>query len=116
MTRIAKYLLIVAVVMVACNKSFSVDSIIVYPGTVSTVPNDTIQLSFAMQYSGGDFDDKNLIQPLWESSDNNVVEVDSRGRIVTKSVGNATVTMSCGGAVGMCNVTVEPELEEPVPR
>lgn len=92
--------------MAGCNKAFKVNSITLHPSSVETVPLDTIQISFAMDYSGGDFKDNNLIQPLWESSDAEVVKVDSMGKIYTLAPGNADIIMSCGGASAICKVTV----------
>lgn len=63
-----------------------------------------------MQYEGGDFEDKNLINPVWTSSNSDVVVVDSIGRIVAKSVGSSVVSISCGGTDGKCNVTVVDEI------
>ena len=89
-----------------CNKDFEVTSLVLYPSSVETTPLDTIQISFAMEYSGGDFKDPNLISPVWESSNPDVVEVDDMGKIYTITPGNADVTMSCGGASAICKVTV----------
>ena len=125
------WLAFLAVVLIACNKAFSVKSIILptdslaavlsgteilHPASVETIVDDTIQLSFAMDYIGGDFKDENLIQPVWETSDKAIVDVDPRGRIFTKAVGNAVVTMSCGGAVGECRVKVRESNSQSEPR
>lgn len=110
------WLAFLAVVLIACNKAFSVKSIILHPASVETIVDDTIQLSFAMDYIGGDFKDENLIQPVWETSDKAIVDVDPRGRIFTKAVGNAVVTMSCGGAVGECRVKVRESDLQSEPR
>ena len=110
------WLAFLAVVLIACNKVFSVKSIILHPASVETIVDDTIQLSFAMDYIGGDFKDENLIQPVWETSDKAIVDVDPRGRIFTKAVGNAVVTMSCGGAVGECRVKVRESDSQSEPR
>ena len=110
------WLAFLAVVLIACNKVFSVKSIILHPASVETIVDDTIQISFAMDYIGGDFKDENLIQPVWETSDKAIVDVDPRGRIFTKAVGNAVVTMSCGGAVGECRVKVRESDSQSEPR
>ena len=110
------WLAFLAVVLIACNKAFSVKSIILHPASVEAIVDDTIQLSFAMDYIGGDFKDENLIQPVWETSDKAIVDVDPRGRIFTKAVGNAVVTMSCGGAVGECRVKVRESDSQSEPR
>ncbi|MGN1246493.1 MAG: Ig domain-containing protein [Muribaculaceae bacterium] len=101
-------ILLSAIVMafVGCNKDFEVTSLVLHPSSVETTPLDTIQISFAMEYSGGNFKDPNLIQPMWESSNNEVVKVDSMGKIYTIAPGSADVTMSCGGASAICKVTV----------
>lgn len=92
--------------LAGCEKSFKVKSITVHPAELTTNVNDTIQLSFALEYEGGNYDDKNLISPVWASSNADVVEVNSLGRIVTKSYGTSDVTISCGGAESTCKVTV----------
>lgn len=103
-------LIISASILCGCDKKFKVSSIFVYPENVTANLNDTIQLSFSMQYEGGDFEDKNLINPVWTSSNSDVVVVDSIGRIVAKSVGSSIVSISCGGTDGKCNVTVVDEI------
>lgn len=94
------------IALAGCNKDFEVTSLELYPSSVETTPLDTIQISFAMEYSGGDFKDPDLISPIWESSNPEVVKVDDMGKIYTLTPGNADVTMSCGGASAMCKVTV----------
>lgn len=98
---------IIALLMLAgCSKAFEVMRLVVYPSSVETTPLDTIQLTFALDYTGGDFEDPNLISPVWQTSNAEVVEVDSLGRIFTQQPGTADVTISCGGASAMCKVTV----------
>ena len=94
------------IILSGCNKDFEVTSLELYPSSVETSPLDTIQISFAMEYIGGDFKDPNLISPVWESSNPDVVKVDDMGKIYTLTPGNADITMSCGGASAMCKVTV----------
>lgn len=99
-------LLATLLALAACNKPFEVTHLVLHPSSVETTPLDTIQLVFAMEYTGGDFEDPNLIQPLWHSSNDDVVGVDSLGKIFTRQPGNADVTISCGGASALCKVTV----------
>ena len=54
------------IILSGCNKDFEVTSLELYPSSVETTPLDTIQISFAMEYIGGDFKDPNLISPVWE--------------------------------------------------
>ena len=105
-----KFLLLIAIALglavVGCNTDFKVTRLVLYPDTIETTPLDTIQISFSMDYTGGDFKDPNLIQPVWDSSAPDVVKVDTLGKIYTLKPGYADITMSCGGASAQCKVTV----------
>ena len=105
-----KFLLLIAIALglavVGCNTDFKVTRLVLYPDTIETTPLDAIQISFSMDYTGGDFKDPNLIQPVWDSSAPDVVKVDTLGKIYTLKPGYADITMSCGGASAQCKVTV----------
>lgn len=101
--------LLAVIVVISCDKAFTVRSLTVYPSSLTTVVNDTSQLSFALVYEGGDYNDPNLIVPEWESSDSSIVSVNCSGVIISKAIGSAQITMTCGGVEGYCNVTVTTE-------
>lgn len=105
-------ILLAATALAGCEKAFKVKSITVHPAELVANPNDTIQLSFALEYEGGNYDDANLISPLWTSSDDNIVEVNSLGKIVAKSIGSSDITVSCGGAESKCRVTVTEKITD----
>ena len=65
------YIIIIAAVLTittCCNKAFEATYIEIYPSEVSMHVNDTLQMSFSLVYEGGDFEDPNLIQVKWASS------------------------------------------------
>lgn len=109
MNNIYKFLIFIVfatVILLSCDKAFKVESLTVYPSVLSAEVNDTTQLSFSLQYSGGKFEAPDLISPEWKSSNEDVVEVNKFGRIVSKSVGEAKVSVICGGISATCDVTV----------
>ena len=73
---------------------------------MTTTINDTVQMTFSIVYEGGNFEDPNLIQVQWNTSNADVVEVSDSGIIVTKAAGNADITVSCQGINSTCNVEV----------
>lgn len=47
----------------------------------------------------------------WESSDSNIAEVDTSGKVIAKAGGEATITATAGKAKATCTVTVEVPVE-----
>lgn len=46
---------------------------------------------------------------IWTSSDTNIATVDENGKVTSVSVGEATITASCGAYSATCKVTVTPK-------
>lgn len=90
----------------------SLDNVI--NNTASSSPVDSIKIADNCKIAVGT--DKVIqaeILPLnaakglkWSSSDENVVTVDTSGRIYAKSIGSAVITAECGGKSARCNITV----------
>lgn len=93
-------------VLVSCSKDFKVTYLEICPSELTTTINDTVQMTFSIVYEGGNFEDPNLIQVQWNTSNADVVEVSDSGIIVTKTAGNADITVSCQGINSTCNVEV----------
>ncbi len=90
----------------SCSKDFKVTYLEICPDELTTTIDDTLQMTFSIVYEGGNFDDPNLIQVEWNSSNSEIVEVSDSGLIITKAVGNADITVSCQDMSSTCNVTV----------
>ena len=100
-------LLAVLALAAACGESeFKVTSLQIYPTELAAEVGDTTQLSFALVYEGGDFDDPDLISPEWTSTDEAVAQVDTTGLVAALTPGEAVVTVAIGGVVASCDVTV----------
>lgn len=96
-----------AALLLACgNGEFKVTSLTIYPTELETEVGDTSQISFALVYEGGDFDDPDLISPQWSSSNDTVAKVDTMGSVASLALGEARITMTIGGVEGYCDVTV----------
>lgn len=93
-------------ILVSCSKDFKVTYLEICPSEMATTINDTVQMTFSIVYEGGNFEDPNLIQVQWNTSNADVVEVSDSGIIVTKAAGNADITVSCQGINSTCNVEV----------
>lgn len=93
-------------ILVSCSKDFKVTYLEICPSEMTTTINDTVQMTFSIVYEGGNFEDPNLIQVQWNTSNADVVEVSDSGIIVTKAAGNANITVSCQGINSTCNVEV----------
>ena len=90
----------------SCSKDFKVTYLEICPDELTTTIDDTLQMTFSIVYEGGNFDDPNLLQVEWNSSNSEIVEVSDSGLIITKAVGNADITVSCQDMSSTCNVTV----------
>lgn len=106
-----KILLVIAttiflVSLISCSKDFKVTYLEIYPTELTTEIDETAQLSFSIVYEGGDFDDPNLIQVDWQSSDASIVEVNDSGKITAKAIGLADITVTCQDMSSTCTVTV----------
>ena len=93
-------------ILVSCSKDFKVTYLEICPSEMTTTIIDTVQMTFSIVYEGGNFEDPNLIQVQWNTSNADVVEVSDSGIIVTKAAGNADITVSCQGINSTCNVEV----------
>ena len=93
-------------ILVSCSKDFKVTYLEICPSEMTTTINDTVQMTFSIVYEGGNFEDPNLIQVQWNTSNADIVEVSDSGIIVTKAAGNADITVSCQGINSTCNVEV----------
>ena len=93
-------------ILVSCSKDFKVTYLEICPSEMTTTINDTVQMTFSIVYEGGNFEDPNLIQVQWNTSNADVVEVSDSGIIVTKAAGNADITVSCQSINSTCNVEV----------
>lgn len=97
---------IISISTISCSKEFKVTYLEICPIELTTTVDDTTQLTFSIVYEGGDFEDPNLIQVRWETSDADIVEVNDSGKIITKAIGFADVTVFCQDMSSTCNVTV----------
>lgn len=90
----------------SCSKDFKVSYLEIYPQELTTTIDDTIQLSFSIVYEGGKFEDPNLIQVEWNSSNTDIVTVNDSGLIITKALGSADVSVTCQDYISTCKITV----------
>lgn len=103
------YIIIISITLTiatCCNKAFEATYIEIYPTKVSMPVNDTMQMSFSIVYEGGDFEDPNLIQVKWTSSNEAVASVSDSGVVISKVPGLAEITVSCGNVNSSCQVNV----------
>ena len=98
----------------SCNSDFKVTYLEICPAQLTTTVGDTLQMTFSVVYEGGDFNDPNLIQVAWSSSDDAIVAVSDSGKIVTNATGMADITVTCENMSSTCSVTVTEE-ETPKP-
>ena len=98
----------------SCNSYFKVTYLEICPAQLTTTVGDTVQMTFSIVYEGGDFNDPNLIQVAWSSSDDAIVAVSDSGKIVTNATGMADITVTCENMSSTCSVTVTEE-ETPKP-
>ena len=62
----------------SCNSDFKVTYLEICPAQLTTTVGDTVQMTFSIVYEGGDFNDPNLIQVAWSSSDDAIVAAKKR--------------------------------------
>lgn len=96
---------------ISCSKDFKVTYLEIYPTELTTKLDETSQLSFSIVYEGGDFNDPNLIQVDWQSSDASIVEVNDSGKITAKAIGVADITVTCQDLSSTCTVTVNDTID-----
>ncbi|MGM9837845.1 MAG: Ig-like domain-containing protein [Paludibacteraceae bacterium] len=90
-----------ALSLVACNKKneVAVEKVSVDPATATIKVTETKQLSAVVTPEGA-------ATVTWESSNPVVASVDDKGLVTAVASGEAYITATAGGKVGMCSVTV----------
>lgn len=90
-----------ALSLVACNKTneVAVEKVSVDPATATIKVTETKQLSAVVTPEGA-------ATVTWESSNPVVASVDDKGMVTAVASGEAYITVTAGGKVGMCSVTV----------
>lgn len=90
-----------ALSLVACNKTneVAVEKVSVDPATATIKVTETKQLSAVVTPEGA-------ATVTWESSNPVVASVDDKGLVTAVASGEAYITATAGGKVGMCSVTV----------
>lgn len=91
-----------ALALVGCgqtNNEVTVEKVTVTPATATVKVGETAQLSAVVTPEGAG-------TVTWESSNPIVATVDNKGLVTAVAKGEAYITATAGGKVGMCSVTV----------
>ncbi len=105
---------------VSCNNDFRINGISVYPDSVSVIEGDSMRINAVIDFSGGKYNEPDLIRLTWSSDNYDIVSVDSTGYIHTHTVGTAIVTVTCEDKSAHSIITVledttSNEIEETYP-
>ena len=76
--------------------------------TLDTKDNNTFDLNTLLQKNPADADVKSI---TWQTSDDDVVDVDASGNLTAKGVGDAVITVNVDGHTATINVSVTVPLE-----
>lgn len=76
--------------------------------TLDTKDNNTFDLNTLLQKNPADADVNSI---TWQTSDDDVVDVDTSGKLTAKGVGDATITVNVDGHTATINVSVTVPLE-----
>ncbi len=81
------------------NAGAAVDSIVLYPAAANMPVGRELKLKATISPTG--------VAAAWESSDENVASVDDEGKMVAKSPGECTISVTAGEKSAKCEVLVE---------
>lgn len=98
--------IISTLVIMSCSNEFKVNNITVYPENITLACGDSMRINAVIDFSGGKYNEPDLIKLHWTSDNHNVVTVDSTGFIRTHSTGTAGVSVNCENVSATCTVTV----------
>ena len=99
-------------ILISCNNELSINGITVYPESVTIEEGDSMRINAIINFSGGNYNQPDLIQLAWDSDNGDVVSVDSTGYIRALTVGSANVSVTCEDKSAQCAVTVTPKTED----
>lgn len=94
------------IILLSCSNEFKVNNITVYPESVTLLVGDSMRINAVIDFSGGKYNEPNLIQLKWSSDNHDIVTVDSTGYIHTHATGTAHVIVECENKSSQCTVTV----------
>lgn len=91
---------------ISCSNELNINGITVYPENVSIAEGDSMRLQAVIDFSGGKYNEPDLIKLTWSSDNNDIVTVDTTGYIRTHAIGTAIVMATCNDKSAQCIVTV----------
>ncbi len=108
-----------AIVTAACGDKSATCKVTVSPVLAESIALDKTELSLVIGATAkltatvlpDDVTDKTIV---WTTSDASVATVDAEGNVTAVSVGEATITATCGDKSATCKVTVNPVLAESI--
>ena len=112
MKKLLYSIIVLIFISTACSNDLKINSVAVYPDSVTLVEGDSMRINATINFSGGDYNEPNLITLDWSSDNVDVVTVDSTGYIRAHTVGNANIRVGCYDKDAQCAVTVQPDTIE----
>ncbi len=107
MNKLLFYILIlIATAAISCSNEFKVKSISVYPENLELPLGDSVRVTAVINFSGGDYNDPDLIHLKWNSNNSDIATVDTAGLVKAKNIGNTTITVECENVTAQCAVNV----------
>ena len=92
--------------MISCSNDLEIKNIIVYPETVAIEEGDSMRINAVINFSGGKYNEPNLIKLKWSSDNQDIVTVDTTGYIHAIAIGSANVIVECENKSAKCSITV----------
>lgn len=106
MKKLLYLILFIVLMSISCSNELNINGITVYPENVSIIEGDSMRINAVIDFSGGKFNDPDLIKLSWNSDNNDIVTVDSTGFIRTHAIGTAHVIVACENKSAQCTVSV----------
>lgn len=107
-------LILLILAVSGCSNEFKVNNIMVYPQECDLYMGDSIMINAVVDYEGGDFRDPNQIIIEWESEDESIATVTSKGKVKGLSLGNTEIMAKCGDKTAKCILKVVPKMSSEV--
>ena len=112
MKKLLYFIFILACISVSCSNELKINNVTVYPESVTLTEGDSVRISAVIDFSGGNYNEPDLIVLDWSSDNEDVATVDSSGYIRTRSAGTANVSVKCYDKMAQCAVTVLEKTDE----
>lgn len=112
MNRLLYIIMLACALSISCSNELKVSSISVYPESMELPLGDSARIRAAINFSGGNMNDPDLITLQWSSDDSDIATVDTLGKVKAKEIGTATITVQCESATAQCVVNVTDTIAE----